>query len=89
MSEDSLTPNQSWLLLAIRREGRSLTTMQLKADMGVANLGGAGLDESRLLRDLAELTRLKLVKEVGGLWEAVVVELGPVKGKKELQGTFF
>lgn len=72
--EATLTNNQSWLLMAIRRE-ESLTALQLKADMGVANKFGAGLDESRLFRDLKELEGLKLVKETAGMYEPLRAEV--------------
>lgn len=80
-----MTPNQLWLLSAIGREG-TITTLQLKADIGVANKFGAGVDESRLIRDLGELQRAGEIRENGGLWEVISKPVVVKPAQRQLAG---
>lgn len=73
-----MTPQQSWLLAAIRGEP-GITTMQLKSDLEIAiRCKVEGLDPSRLIRDLAEIEeRRYVVQDVG--WRPVY-EVAAVQG---------
>lgn len=88
MDESKLSPTQAWLLLAIRREG-PISSMQLKADMAVANKFGAGLDESRIFRDLEELKRGALILDTLGGWVSVKQVEKPKPAKLEQKGFEF
>jgi hypothetical protein len=83
MDESRLNPNQTWLLTAIRREG-PISSMQLKADMVVANKFGAGLDESRIFRDLDDVKQGGLILDTLGGWVNLVK-----KEVRQLQGVLF